>query len=124
MWRMARIVVLDDVPESVRLIGMVLQSEGHDVATVDSPARAFALLKLKPADLVIADQNMPGMTGEAFLERAAMLWPKMAMMLLTADMRIRPETPRPYPVMYKPFKIAELRELVKKLLSARNAPRS
>ena len=113
---MARLLVVDDVVESVRLIAVVLQAEGHEVVTVESPARAFAFMKAKRVDLVIADHNMPGMSGEAFLERVALLWPKTAKLMLTADPRIKNEPTRPYPVVYKPFKLGELREQVNKLL--------
>jgi DNA-binding response OmpR family regulator len=116
---MARVLVVDDVPESVRLIEMVLRAEKHDVSIAESPQRGFTVLSEKPADLVIVDQNMPGMTGEAMLERVAMMWPHTARLMLTADPRIKNEEGRPYPVMHKPFKLAELRAMVVKLVSGR-----
>lgn len=70
---MAKILVVDDQPDSVRLIGMVLQHNRHEVTTIDNPASAFLALRGRQFDLVIADQNMPGMTGQQLLEKVGTL---------------------------------------------------
>jgi CheY-like chemotaxis protein len=122
---MARVLVVDDVLESVNLITIVLHADGHECHAVSSPAQAFAMLKDKPFDLVISDQNMPGMTGESLLERVRLLWPDTKRMMLTADPRIKNDEDRSYPVIYKPFRLPELRSAVASLLSGRAiTPRS
>lgn len=113
---MARVLIIDDVPETVRLVALLLQADKHEVVGVDTPARAFALMRVRPFDLVIADHNMPGMTGEALLERVGALWPKTARLMLTADPRVKNDGSHPYPVMHKPFKVTELRAQLGKLL--------
>ena len=119
MVTMARILVVDDVPDSVRLVAMLLRADKHEVITVESPASAFAILKHHEIDAIIADHNMPGMTGEAFLERVGTLWPHIARLMLTADPRVRNDAGREYPVAYKPFRAAELRAQVAMLLAGR-----
>ncbi len=116
---MARILVVDDVPESVRLIELVLRADGNEVTTVTSPALAFEALRAQPTSLIIADQNMPGMTGETLLERVAALWPATRRLMLTADMRIDPKIDRGYRVMHKPFKLDALRDQVRGLLGSK-----
>ncbi|MEI8256573.1 MAG: response regulator [Deltaproteobacteria bacterium] len=116
---MARVLVIDDVLESVNLITLVLQADGHECKAVSTPAQAFLLMEAKPFDLVITDQNMPGMTGEAVLERVTAQWPKTAQLMLTADPRIREGEGRTYPVMHKPFRLPVLRAAVKDLLEGR-----
>ncbi len=116
---MARVLVIDDVLESVNLITLVLQADGHECQAVSTPAQAFTMMAAKPYDLVITDQNMPGMTGEAVLERVRAEWPRTAQLMLTADPRIREEEGRPYLVMHKPFRLPVLRATVKDLLAAR-----
>lgn len=116
---MARVLVVDDILESVNLIAMVLHADGHECLAVSSPAQALTMLASKPFDLVISDQNMPGMTGEDLLERVHVLWPDTRRMMLTADPRIRNDEGREYPVMYKPFRLPELRAAVTALLSRR-----
>ena len=119
---MARVLVVDDIPESVSLISIVLQADGHECHAVSSPAQAFSLLTAKSFDLVISDQNMPGMTGESLLERVAQLWPQCARLMLTADPRIRNEPDRGYPVVYKPFRLPQLRTAVTELLAKSKLP--
>jgi len=116
---MARVLVVDDVLESVNLISIVLHADGHECHAVSSPAQAFAMLKAKPFDLVISDQNMPGMSGETLLERVRVLWPDTKRLMLTADPRVRNDEGRAYPVIYKPFRLPELRSAVTALLSRR-----
>lgn len=113
---MAKILVVDDQPDSVRLIGLVLQHNRHEVTTIDNPASAFIMLRGRPFDLVIADQNMPGMTGQALLDRVGQLFPKTARLMLTADPRMKDDKSLPYRVMHKPYKVEELRGLVEQLL--------
>lgn len=115
---MAKILVVDDQPDSVRLIGLVLQHNRHEVTTIDNPASAFIMLRGRPFDLVIADQNMPGMTGQALLDRVGQLFPKTARLMLTADPRMKDDKSLPYRVMHKPYKVEELRALVETLLKA------
>jgi two-component system response regulator GlrR len=114
---MARVLVVDDHPDSVRMISVVLSSERHDVVAVESAAAALAALRQGAAfDLIIADQNMPGMTGEALLERVASLWPSMARLMVTADVRLRENPARGYAVIHRPFRLAELRAQVVRAL--------
>lgn len=117
---MARVLVIDDVLESVNLITMVLQADGLECQAVSTPAQAFTMMAVKPYDLVITDQNMPGMTGEAVLDLVHARWPGTARLMLTADPRIREDDAgRAYPVMYKPFRLPALRAAVKDLLAGR-----
>jgi DNA-binding NtrC family response regulator len=60
---------------------------------------------------------MPGMTGEALLELIQSRWPHMARLMLTADPRIKNDADRAYPVVYKPFRLPELRATVNSLLA-------
>jgi CheY-like chemotaxis protein len=113
---MARILLVDDMPDAVRIVAMMLRGEHHEIVGVGSPDQALTALAREPFDLVIADQNMPGMTGDVLLARVGVLWPFTARLLLTADPRLR-DGELPFPVMHKPFKLVELRALVSRLLA-------
>jgi two-component system response regulator GlrR len=113
---MARVLVVDDHPDSLRMMSVALQAEKHVVVCVESPAAALATLRQERFDLVIADHNMPGMTGEALLERVGALHPQMGRLMLTADFRVKDEPGRGYTVMHRPFKLADLRDQVNKAL--------
>ena len=65
----ARILVVDDVPENVRLLEAVLIPEGYDVVTAGGGEEALALVESEHPDLVLLDILMPDLDGYAVCER-------------------------------------------------------
>ena len=61
----AKILVVDDVPENVRLLEAVLVPRGYDVVSAHNGAEALGLVESEKPDLVLLDVVMPGMDGYA-----------------------------------------------------------
>ena len=61
--RSMRILVVDDDPPSVKMIGFLLREEGYTVLTTNSGPEALRMLNEEMPDLVILDVMMPGMDG-------------------------------------------------------------
>jgi CheY-like chemotaxis protein len=61
----ARILVVDDVPENVRLLEAVLTPRGYDVVTANDGLRALEVVESAQPDLVLLDVLMPGLDGYA-----------------------------------------------------------
>ena len=59
----ARILVVDDKPENVRLLDAVLSPRGYTVDTAGSGAEALERLTTQPPDLVLLDVEMPEIDG-------------------------------------------------------------
>jgi len=57
------VLVVDDLPQNVRLLDAVLSSAGYDVRSAGSGEEALAALHDDPPDLVLLDILMPGMDG-------------------------------------------------------------
>ena len=57
----ARILVVDDVPQNVRLLQAVLEPRGYEVVTASTGEEALA--RVASADLVLLDIVMPGIDG-------------------------------------------------------------
>ena len=58
-----RLLVVDDDRAILTLIGTIALAEGFDVATTVSGEDAMTQLAHRPADLVLLDLRMPGVTG-------------------------------------------------------------
>jgi len=58
-----RILIVDDDPPSVKMIGFLLREEGYTILTASSGPEALRLLNEEMPDLVILDVMMPGMDG-------------------------------------------------------------
>ena len=57
------VLVVDDLPQNVRLLDAVLSPRGYDVLTAGSGQEALDLLKEHEIDLVLLDIVMPGLDG-------------------------------------------------------------
>ncbi|MCI9285165.1 MAG: bifunctional response regulator/alkaline phosphatase family protein [Muribaculaceae bacterium] len=62
---------------------MFLQAKGYDVVTACSGADALALVDERPFDLIILDENMPGLTGLETLQRIKLVQPHIPVVMIT-----------------------------------------
>lgn len=60
---MAKIIVIDDEEGVAKIIRLWLEKEGHEVLTGNNGLEGFKLIEKENPDLVITDQDMPGLTG-------------------------------------------------------------
>jgi DNA-binding response OmpR family regulator len=61
--RTLRVVIVDDDPDTVDTLSVVLQHEGHEVVGVYDSAQALAMTRKMKPDAVILDIGMPGLNG-------------------------------------------------------------
>jgi PAS domain S-box-containing protein len=74
----ATILVVDDIPENLRLLMGILVEHGYDVRLASDGAIALQSIRVTPPDLILLDIKMPGMSGFEVCEQ------------LKADERTRP----------------------------------
>lgn len=65
----ARILVVEDSPTILNLLGMVLRQYGYQVHTAVDGIEALSKLDQQEVDLIITDVNMPRMDGFTFISR-------------------------------------------------------
>ncbi|MFK7822621.1 MAG: response regulator [Oligoflexales bacterium] len=63
---MAKILVLDDEPESLFLYDTIFSRDGYEVICLSCPVLAIERLKTEKVDMVISDYHMPQMNGIEF----------------------------------------------------------
>ncbi|MFR0655894.1 two-component system response regulator GlrR [Pantoea sp. SIMBA_079] len=80
----ARLLLVDDDPGLLRLLGMRLTSEGFQVATAASGAEALRQLQKEPADVVISDLRMDEMDGLALFGEIQRRHAGLPVIILTA----------------------------------------
>ncbi|MEZ4362561.1 MAG: response regulator [Kofleriaceae bacterium] len=66
---MARVLVIDDEPDVVRLIGKVLSGRGHLVSTERDGAAALHRVSVEPPDVIIVDSELPKLEGAEVCRR-------------------------------------------------------
>jgi adenylate cyclase len=59
----ARVLVVDDTPQNVKLLADLLDAKGYRVRTAASGEEALRLVAEDPPDLVLLDVMMPGLSG-------------------------------------------------------------
>src|SRR4051794_41883218 len=59
------ILVVDDIPENVRLVQAVIVPRGYRVVSATSAEEALELVEREKPDLILLDVVMPGMDGYA-----------------------------------------------------------
>lgn len=64
-----RVLVVDDEPALRNLLGEVLKDDGFDVRLADSGEQALELFQAQPADVILSDMSMPGMSGIDLLKK-------------------------------------------------------
>ena len=69
MTEVGTILVVDDVPQNVRLLEAVLEPRGYDVVTASDGPAALGLVQSADPDLVLLDVVMPEMDGYAVCRR-------------------------------------------------------
>lgn len=60
---MSTILVVDDEPRMVAMIGLALEAAGHDVLTARDATQAWQVLTDRAVDLVVLDVMLPGTSG-------------------------------------------------------------
>lgn len=79
-----RILVVDDDESLRRVTEVQLQQSGYDVLTAASGQEALDILQKRPADVVITDLKMPGMSGLELLMRIRTDYPELVVVMVTA----------------------------------------
>ena len=115
-----RILVAEDEQIARENLALVLEREGYEVIAVDSGSKAQRKLEAEDFDLVLTDLSMPDVGGLDVLEHSRRTRPDTEVLIITGyatvDTAVEAMRKGAYHYLAKPYKIEELRELVRKAL--------
>ena len=123
---MPRLIVVDD-DESVRaMLTLMLDRAGYQVDTANDGIEGLAKLRANKYDLLISDNQMPGLTGLEMIKRLHSERIKLPIImasgtLLTEDV-VDLDIP-PLKILNKPYRLADLLALVTTTLAADSGDR-
>ena len=123
----ARILVVDDAPDTLELLQRNLVSRGYVVHTATGAADALALLESMPVDLVVTDMRMPGLSGMDLIRRVRARHPGIEIVVITGYATVEGAVEAlqsgAWDYLAKPFTDEELFLAVRRVLARRPAER-
>jgi len=119
----AWVLVVDDQIELGQMMGAMLEREGHEVLIVTSGPAALEAVEQRVPDLVLTDLGMPGMSGLDLADELRARWPELPVALVTGwGSTVDQERTRQagiVQVLGKPFRMADVRGLLARVLRSR-----
>lgn len=118
-----KILVVEDEKNMREILKILLEGEGYDISAAKDAAEGINLLDREIFDLIITDVRMPGGNGLQILEKAQEISPETLVIIITAfgtiESAIEAMKHGAYDYIHKPFKIDEIRLVVKNALEKR-----
>jgi DNA-binding NtrC family response regulator len=125
-----RILVVDDEKIAARNLQHILKKEGYEVQTAGGGAEALKILDQVEGnefDLVLTDLKMPKVDGMNILAKTLTLYPDTEVIMITGyatvDSAIAALKAGAYHYIAKPFKLDEVRRVVKEALEKQELKR-
>ena len=116
MYKKLKILVIDDDKDMCDFLTGFLTEEGYIVKTLNKGSKVISELKKENYQIVLLDLKMPDIKGEEVLKQIRRTDTDICIIVITAypsiDSAIETLKNEAYDYIKKPFKIAELREVI------------
>lgn len=121
--RLGRILVVDDEPEHINVLGDFLSRKGYEVAGAYSGEEALEIVEPCNFDLAFVDLRMPGMSGIELVSELKQGSPGLPVVMMTAystvECAVEAFRTGATDFLAKPLKLAEIESMVEKLVRKR-----
>jgi len=115
-----QVLIVDDEEKIRKVLTRLLEEEGYRVKSVENGYKALSVLKSYKPDVVLLDQNMPGMNGIAVLETIKENMPNLTVIIITAHGEVSHAVDAikkgAYDYLEKPFDNDKLLLLIKRAI--------
>jgi DNA-binding NtrC family response regulator len=122
-----RILVVDDEKVALNNLTYILKKEGYNVTGTQSSPRALSLLEEEEFDLILTDLKMEKVDGMQILTRSHELHPDTEVIMITGyatvNSAISAMKAGAYHYIAKPFKLEEVRKVVREALEKKELKR-
>lgn len=119
----SKILVIEDEKNMREILSILLEGEGYEVMTAPDGKTGIEQIKKEIYDLIITDIKMPGHDGFDVLREAKEISPETLVIMITAfgttESAIEAMKLGAYDYIHKPFKIDEIRLVIKNALEKR-----
>jgi two-component system response regulator PilR (NtrC family) len=116
----AKILVVEDEKSMREILTMLLEEEGYGVVAAADGKEGVGWLRKDIFDMIITDIKMPGADGFEILAKSQELSPETAVIMITAfgtlESALEAMKLGAYDYIHKPFKIDEIRLIVRNAL--------
>lgn len=82
------VLIVDDEPKICHALRRAMHREPYEVLYAAGADEALKMMAERDIDVIIADENMPGLKGSMLLARIRAQWPDVVRMMLTGDARL------------------------------------
>lgn len=118
------ILIVDDELSMREFLTILLEREGYAVQSAANSTEALNLIKNNNFDMVISDVSMPGLSGIELLASIKTISPGSVVLMITAfstaEQAVEAMKLGAYDYIPKPFKIDEVKILIRNALENRN----
>ena len=112
----AKILIIDDIPDTVDIVQKLFESEGHEVFTAFTGEEGIRKANQIKPDVILLDINLPGIDGNMALRKIKRENPDQSVVMLTAyatvDNAIRALKEGASDFVKKPFEMDHLVHIV------------
>jgi two-component system response regulator PilR (NtrC family) len=119
-----KILVADDEQSMREFLDILLKKEGYKVTLASNGEEVLKLAERDIFDLILMDIRMPKLDGIAVLKKVKALSPETIVIMITAyasaDTAIRAMKEGAYDYITKPFKVDEIKLIIKNALEKKN----
>ncbi len=119
----SKILVIEDEKHMREILKILLEEEGYEVSIAKDGTEGLGWLNREIFDIIVTDIRMPGVDGFEILKKAQELSPETLVIMMTAfgttESAVEAMKLGAYDYIHKPFKIDEIRLVVKNALEKR-----
>jgi DNA-binding NtrC family response regulator len=83
--RKSQVLLVDDEPNITAGLKRALRREPYEIVTANSGREALEIMAAQPIDVVVTDEQMPGMSGSELLRTVCRRHPGTVRMMLTGQ---------------------------------------